>query len=360
MNKRTFLKQLGLGTGAALAFPTFFTGCEATPNEDFKLWVWTGGDDKTSEDWKQEFTKLKEAGFHGVLVGGGHNTLPTAIPEAKALGLEIHAWVWTMNQPGDKEAQAHPEWYAVSREGNSSLDVRPYVDYYQWLCPNKPEVQEYIFNKMMDICDLEGLDGVQLDYVRFCDVILPPGLWSKYDLVQDHEMPEYDFCYCDTCRDKFKAKSGYDPLDKEDPSQDEDWRQFRYDSITEVVNKIAVGVHERKKKLSASVFASPSLARKFVRQAWDDWDLDFVFPMIYYKMYDEPVEFVKTATREGVDALKGSKPLYTAQYLHDKNAEEVRQSIEMAKAGGCEGLAVFNYSLLSDEFLEVIKAAQKA
>ena len=84
MNKRTFLKQLGLGTGAAIAFPTFYTSCESTAESDFKLWVWTGGADKTAEDWKKEFTRLKEAGFHGVLVGGGKSTLPKAIPEAKA------------------------------------------------------------------------------------------------------------------------------------------------------------------------------------------------------------------------------------------------------------------------------------
>lgn len=359
MKKRKFLKQLGLGTGATLLLPNFLTSCDHhDQTEDFKLWVWTGGDKEESQ-WDAEFKRLADAGFHGVLCGGGEKNLKRTIPIAKKYGLEIHAWMWVMNQPGNKEAQANPEWYAVSREGNSSLDVRPYVDYYQWLCPNKPEVQEYLFNRLMKVTELEGLDGLQLDYIRFCDVILPKGLWSKYGLIQDHEMAEFDYCYCDTCRTAFKDKHGIDPLELEDPSTSPEWKAFRYDSITNVVNMIAKGVHARNKKISASVFATPTRARKLVRQAWDQWDLDLVFPMIYYKFYEEPVDFVRTGTAEGVSALKGRIPLYTAQYLHDKTNDEVRDFIKAAKDGGSEGLALYDYGLMSDEFLATIKAHQK-
>ncbi|OEK01446.1 hypothetical protein BFP97_07895 [Roseivirga sp. 4D4] len=356
MNKRKFLKQLGLGSFAIAATPTLVSSCESTTPEDFKLWMWVGGGaNKPEKEWREQFTRLSELGFYGVLAGGNVETLKTTVPLAKSLGLEIHSWQWVMNRPGNKEAMAHPEWYAVSRNGDSSLDVNPYVGYYQWLCPSKPEVQDYIIKGMTEIAEVEGLDGVQLDYVRYCDVILPRGLWEKYDLVQDHEMAEYDFCYCDTCRNKFRSESGYDPLDLEDPSQDEQWRQFRYDSITNLVNRIAKEVHARDKKLSASVFATPTLARKFVRQAWDEWDLDFVFPMIYYDFYAEPIDFVRTATAEGVKALKGSKPLYTAQYLHDKTTEEVAVMIKEAKAGGSNGLAFYDYGLLNEDKAKVLE-----
>jgi len=360
MKKRTFLKNLGLGAGATLLLPNLITSCDTPQSEEFKLWVWTGGNDKDETQWMSEFKRLADAGFHGVFVGGGASVLEKAIPAAKEYGLEIHAWVWVTNQPGNKEAQAHPEWYAVSRDGNSSLDVRPYVDYYQWLCPSKPAVQEFLFNKLMAVCEIDGLDGIQLDYVRYCDVILPRGLWEKYDLVQDHEMAEYDFCYCDTCRSQFADKHGYDPLQIEDATSDENWRQFRYDSITNLVNKLAAGVHERKKQISASVFATPQLARKFVRQAWDEWDLDFVMPMIYYDFYAKDHDFIKTGTQEGVKALNGKIPLYTAQYLSEKNIEDVKMMVENSKAGGANGMALFNYSLMNDNFLEVIKTGAKA
>ena len=361
MNKRKFIKQLGIGSATILGAPILFQACRGSEaNEsDFKLWIWTGGGNKSTEDWDKEFAGLAELGFHGVLVGGGKVVLEMAIPVAKKYGLEIHAWLWTMNRPGDQTAQQHPEWYAVSREGNSSFDVRPYVDYYQWLCPTKPEVQEFVFNGMMDVCDTEGLDGIQLDYVRYCDVILPRGLWEKYDLVQDHEMPEFDFCYCEDCRSKFKSAQGYDPLDLEDPSQDDKWKQFRYDSITNLVNKIAAGVHERKKKISASVFATPSLARMMVRQAWDEWDLDFVFPMVYYKFYAEDLSFMKRATEEGLTALNGSKPLYTAFYLADKNNEELKEAIEQVQQTDANGMAFYDYGLMNESFQKIIAEAKQ-
>ena len=355
MDKRKFLKQLGLGAATLIALPNLTTSCISNKKEAFKYWMWIGGGvDKPKTEWTEQLSRLKELGFYGVLAGGGKNTLKTAIPIAKSLGLEIHAWLWTMNRPGDKEAQAHPEWYAISREGNSSFNVRPYVEYYQWLCPSKPEVREWITKGMLEICDLEGLDGIQLDYVRYCDVILPRGLWKKYKLIQDHEIPQFDFCYCDTCRKNFKAKQGYDPLKLEDPSTDELWKQFRYNEITSLVNNIAKEVHKRNKKISASVFASPTLARQLVRQDWDKWNLDFVFPMIYYKFYDKPVDFVKTATEEGIKALNGARPLYTAQYLYDKTNKALEQAIEAAKAGGAQGIAFFDYGLLDEEKAKVI------
>lgn len=354
MNKRKFLRSAGLGVAAIGLSPFILQSCHSEKEENFKLWVWTGGD-KPKEQWESEFKTLRDFGFHGVLCGGGRKVLEKTVPIAQKHGLEIHSWMWVMNQPGNKEAQAHPEWYAVSREGHSSLDVRPYVDYYQWLCPNKEEVQEYLINRMLEVAQIDGLAGVQLDYIRFCDVILPKGLWAKYNLVQDHEMPPYDYCYCGTCRSKFKAQTGYDPLDLDDPSQDQKWIQFRYDSITNMVNMIAKEVHGINKKVSASVFATPSRARKLVRQAWDEWDLDFVFPMIYYDFYEENLDFVESGTREGVNAMK-NKPVYTAQYLHNKTEEDVKGMIDATKKGGAMGLAFYDYRLIKDEFFDIIKA----
>jgi hypothetical protein len=45
------------------------------------------------------------------------------------------------------------------------------------------------------------------------DVILPVSLWKNYGIEQKEELPEYDYCYCDVCRELFKAKTGQDPLE---------------------------------------------------------------------------------------------------------------------------------------------------
>ncbi|KYG71556.1 glycoside hydrolase family 10 protein [Roseivirga echinicomitans] len=363
MKKREFIKNISLGSAAFMLAPSLLTSCGTTGSTDvdFKYWVWVdGNNEKTIADWKTELTGLREAGITGLIIGGGRGMLEKLIPIAQTLGQEVHAWLWTMNRPGDTEAQAHPEWYAVSRNGESSLDVNPYVGYYQWLCPSKPEVQEYVKNFMVSHCDIEGLSAIHLDYVRYCDVILPNGLWAKYDLVQDHEMPEYDFCYCETCQGNFEAEHGYRPDSVEDPSQDGKWRKYRWDSITKLVNQVSAAVHAEGKKMSAAVFPYPELARKLVRQSWNEWDLDIVFPMIYHNFYEEDIPWIEYATQQGVNDLDGKFPLHTGVYLPEMKPEEIAQAIAAAKAGGAKGMSFFSNGALKDERLKAFAAVKKS
>ena len=80
----------------------------------------------------------------------------------------------------------------------------------------------------------------------------------------------------------------------EDPTVDQDWREFRYEGIRQIVSSAAKNKGD--KLLSAAVFATPELARKYVRQDWPKWDLDVAYPMIHHNFYDKPIEWVKTAT----------------------------------------------------------------
>jgi uncharacterized lipoprotein YddW (UPF0748 family) len=198
----------------------------------------------------------------------------------------------------------------------------------------------------------EGVDGVHLDYIRYPDVILPRGLWEKYDLVQDTELPQFDFCYCDVCRDVFAQRTGVDPLDLPDPPADRAWREFRWESVTMAVEDIARVVRGENRQVTAAVFPTPDLARRLVRQAWETWPLDAVFPMIYHSFYEEPLTWVGDATRVGVDALAGQRPLYSGLYLPELTPEELAHAVEYARAAGAAGAALFESGGLSDEHLE--------
>ena len=84
--------------------------------------------------------------------------------------------------------------------------IRPaYVDYYKFMCPALPEVREFIKKKIEAYCEVEGLNGIAIDYNRFVDVILPTTLWPKYGIVQDQEYPQWDFGYHPAMIEKFKA-----------------------------------------------------------------------------------------------------------------------------------------------------------
>ena len=361
MKRRDFIRTAG--AAAALgALPGRIRGAGQEPT--FTVWTWVSSNrDYDADEWRRRFARLREAGFHAVLAGGGDIGLVSAA--ARAEGLEYHRWFWTMNRNGDAWAkESHPEWFTVSRNLESSLDKSPYVGYYKWVCPSRAPVREYLSGRVGELAANPAVDGVHLDYVRHCDVILPRGLWERYNLVQDIEHPEFDFCYCDVCREQFAALDGRDPLDIPDPPADEAWRRFRWDSVTGAVRDMAAAVHEQGKSITAAVFATPALARQLVRQAWDEWPLDRFFPMLYQHAYAEDIAWIGDCVREGVAALEGGgveggprpgTPLNAGLQLRWLEPAELAAAVAAARDGGAAGVSLFEMHGLSDEHLAALR-----
>jgi hypothetical protein len=321
-----------------------------------KAWVWMHGNRSLSEeDWINRFEELKMNGIHGILLGGGADILEMAVPLAIASGMEIQSWTWMLNCNDKQVMSEHPEWYSLNRNGISCLEEPPYVGYYKWLCPSRDEVKHYLNQKAGKLLKIEGLSGLHMDYIRHPDVILPSALWEKYGLVQDHEMPEYDYCYCGICRSTFESLHAYDPLDLQDPSADQAWRQYRYDIVTEVVKDLAHVADSMDKKLSAAVFPSPEIARKLVRQDWDQWPLDEVFPMVYHSFYDQDIEWIGETTWAGVRALPASVKLYTGLYIPALTPEDLNIAIRTILHAGASGFCLFEYNALNEEHWRVVR-----
>ena len=98
------------------------------------------------------------------------------------------------------------------------------------------------------------------------DVVLPVSLWKNYGIEQKEELPEYDYCYCDTCRALFKAKTGQDPLELKYPMENQSWINFRLDAVTHVVEAITKAVKADHKFISAAYSPDrPWHGRWFVR-----------------------------------------------------------------------------------------------
>lgn len=318
-------------------------------------WIWIHSNkDKTDLEWDADFAKYEASNIRGILIGTGKEELTRIIPIAHKHNIEVHAWMWTLNRNGDKEAQKHPEWYSVNREGSSCFDHHPYIDYYQWVCPSIPAVQEHILNQVKDLLTVKGLDGIHLDYVRYSDAILPNGLWSKYDIVQDKVYPEWDYGYNPSNINLFKEKFGYSPLDKENPNADDNWVQFRLNTVTELVNRIADVVHADGKKLTAAVFPSPNMASEMVYQSWADWNLDAAMPMIYHNFYKEDLNWIGETTADGVKTLKGKFPIYTGLYVLDLKGDELKKAIEVSEKAGSKGAALFDANAFKERHNSII------
>lgn len=358
MKKRTFLKQVGLGALTLGHLPVSSAQAKGLvtnpPKKALKNWVWINPDHKAKdEDLTNQFKQFRAHGITGIFFEADderHFTL------AKKQGLETHRWIWTMNRGEESLLKAHPEWYAVNRKGESCATNPPYVGYYRWLCPSRPEVKEYLENVVKTELSKPYVDGIHLDYVRYCDVILPQNLWKNYGIKQNQELPEYDFCYCDTCRSKFKEIKGIDIQLEENPDQNLSWRKFRYDNITRIVNHLSKTASGFKKPITAAVFPTPEVAKRIVRQDWTNWSLTGVCPMIYHKFYKEDVNWIGDAVEEGVRALHGKFPLYAGLFLPDFDSQdEIVKGIQLALKNGASGVSLFGN--VDDK---VLKALAKA
>ncbi|NEU06914.1 family 10 glycosylhydrolase [Flavihumibacter sp. R14] len=355
-SRRKFVKSSLIAGVSASVLP--FAGSAMTPADKesgkWKHWVWINPDPKdTTTDLESRYRQYYQAGIRGIFFEADSEKHFRA---AKAQKLEAHRWMWTTNRGEKSLLQAHPEWYAINRKGESCAEKPPYVNYYRWLCPSRPEVRQYLADDVKNILSKDYIDGIHLDYVRFCDVILPVNLWANYKIEQTRELPEYDYCYCEVCKAKFKEWRGKDISQVEFPEADLSWRLFRYNAITGIVNHLAGVAKDHKKQITAAVFPTPEVARRNVRQDWVNWNLSGICPMIYHGFYKEPVAWIGDAVSEGVKALQGRFPLYAGIYLPDfKDSGEVQLGMEHALRNGARGISLFG-----DVSPEVLQALEKA
>lgn len=330
--------------------------------DDFKYWVWTTANaERPDSSYTDEFKKYSENGIDAVLINTGTDPelLSRLTPIAKEEGLEVHAWIMAMNRPGDSVALQHPDWYAVSRDGNSTHDTRPYVDYYQWMCPTREESRNHVLGLVEGLAKVKGVESVHLDYIRLPDVFLPVGLLPKYDLEQEEELPEFDFCYCDVCVAEFEKLHHKNPRDMKNPAIDMEWKQFRLNKIKEVVDASYKIAHENGKELTAAVFPYPEMADHMVRQRWDKWDIDEVLPMIYHNFYNEEVDWIGFATGQGVQDLAAKDvKLNTGVFVPELNPEEIKEAVKLAKENGATGISFFDGNALTPEKLQAVKESK--
>ncbi|MEO9851054.1 MAG: hypothetical protein ABJE80_00175 [Reichenbachiella sp.] len=338
------------------------------------VYAWLGGPGESSdEEIKANFLDLKAKGIDVLMYNGGQDpdTYKRVGKIAKAAGLGFHTWIPTMVQSLRDELK--PEWYAVNGKGESAYDKPAYVPHYHFLCPSRPGVQDFLTDMYGKIADLEEVDAIHLDYIRFPDVILARGLWEKYGLVMDKEYPAYDYCYCDKCTADFKSQSGIDIMSVEDPTQVAEWKQFRYDLITNIVSQLTEVAHSRGKQINGAVFPGPnSVAKKIVRQEWDKWSMDAYFPMNYNDFYLQDTTWIGAVTKEAVTALENKKPVISGLFIcpdpakktgepdpenHGLLPEELEGAIRASMQNGAAGICLFTPGRMTEEHWKVFEKA---
>jgi hypothetical protein len=359
-----------------IALALFFVMFSCTTHNETKIkcYAWLGGPGKATDlELKTQFSDLKNKGIDGLMYSAGQNpeTYKRVGRIAKASGLEFHTWIPTLIQGVNPKLK--PEWYAVNGRGESAFDKPAYADHYKFVCPDREEVYQFLAEMYGQIADIPEVDGIHLDFIRFPDVILAPGLWKKYGLVMDREFPQFDYCYCDKCVSDFKSKTGIDIKSVKDPSQVEEWKQFRYDLITNLVNRLAVMVHSKNKQINAAVFPGPnSVAKKIVRQEWDKWNIDAFFPMNYNDFYLEGTPWIGKMCKESAATLKNNQPVYSGLFIcpapekklsepdpenHGLLPNELEAAIRESMENGAAGICLFTPDRMTTEDWVIFKKA---
>ena len=255
--------------------------------------------------------------------------LAELINEAHGAGKQVHAWVTTfvaLNEktpaPEGHPAVEHPEWLARTKAGDK-LDVYNMA----WLDPGLPEVQDYLYNVLMDIVVNYDVDGLHLDYVRYSDG---------------------GALYNDEALERFKRETG---RSTSDTAALDDWRRAQ---ITKFIARLSNGIKREKPavQLSAAVFAvRKNKAYDECRQDWTAWltqgIVDFVVPMAYSRDAGTVAKWVG----DGV-SVKGDRFLYAGIWsLVDGDGEPTSETysaitgrITASREAGADGIVLYSFT----------------
>jgi uncharacterized lipoprotein YddW (UPF0748 family) len=211
-------------------------------------------------------------------------------------------------------------------------------------------------NLVEGLARVDGITSVHLDYIRYSDIFLPIGLLPKYNLKQEVELPEYDFCYCAVCISEFEKIHHKNPLEAGNTAIDMEWKQFRLNKVKAIVDDAYKIAHSHDKMLTAAVFPYPEMADHMVRQRWDKWQVDAVLPMIYHNFYNEGLDWIGFATRQGVSDLEGKGvSLHTGLFVPEMTARNLARAISLARDNGAAGVSLFDGPAITPEQLAVIR-----
>jgi len=294
----------------------------------------------------------------------GFDPLALTIREAHARGIEVHAWMnvhlissaSAISREPTHLVNEHPELLAVPRRLARELyDVDPASPRYLerlveyalanrgrieglYSSPSAPEVKERVYAVATDLVERYEIDGIHLDYVRY-----PSGAFDYSRGATDRFRTWIDGRITDDQRSELPSDFEQSPLALADAFPDA-WDEFRRNQITDLVERIYVGVKRRRPEVlvSAAVFPDPRESFLHRYQDWEGWlrrgIIDVVAPMAYNPsdaLFDEAIS-------RAVE-IGGSERVWAGVGVHLTTYEGTLSKIEIAQRIGVRGFLLFSY-----------------
>ncbi len=254
----------------------------------------------------------------------GWDPLETAIEQARARGLRLHAWIntfpmWSGRIPPPPSTpehiyNAHPEWIMTSRSGRTQRLGNRFG--YVSASPGNPGVQDHIRRVVLDILARYPVDGVHFDYIR---------------------LPDQDYSYDAVSRGRFLRESTHGT-----------YVQWQADEITGMLERIAADA----RRIAPDLIMTAAVVNRYERAvgifaqdptAWTALGLlDYVIPMAYTP---SPAEFAdimdgwlemmppgKVAAGVSLDETEGLPGAVAAQ-VHESVMDGVRGHVFFSLQG---------------------------
>ncbi|MCZ6465260.1 MAG: family 10 glycosylhydrolase, partial [Proteobacteria bacterium] len=305
-------------------------------------------------------TLADPAPYRQILASVGHDTLEDLIERAHAAGIRVHAWVNVLSLSHNLDAplvrDLGPGAVHVDRRGRSLLSYpglempAPDGDWYRmgtrgvYLDPAAPGVSERLAATFAElVARYPCLDGLHLDYVRHPDVLpFVPG--SRFGVGMD-------FGYGEGSRLRFQRETGLRAPVEGSMVNTNRWDEWRRQKVTELVARIRSEAQAARPGLllSAAVASHVDRAYLSLAQDWKGWLeaglIDVAVPMAY-TLDDRLFRYQVESFASGPDADRIWPGL--GVWLFAENPEGALEQLEILRAAGAAGEALFSYDSIAD------------
>ncbi len=283
----------------------------------------------------------------------GWDPLKIAIAEAHKRGIEVHAYfnvfpAWRSQKFPPKDSGQlwweHPDWFMCDAAGKRMIprdqEIDNKRDWYSFISPGVPEVQDYLADLCEELVTNYDLDGLHYDYIRY-----PREIHEVAEGYEAREKKLGNWSFDPVSLARFSKETGIAAPDL-DPDA---WIKWRAAQITETTRKISERVRKIKPNLiiSASVMADPDDAYKTKMQDYVTWMkkgyLDAAITMNYT---GDNAQF--TQRSKSLLDRKPEKGWVVPGMSFGNKADVIIQQVAITQKLHADGFSGFAYSHLFD------------
>ncbi|CAD0228299.1 MULTISPECIES: glycoside hydrolase family 10 protein [Planktothrix] len=287
----------------------------------------------------------------------GGDILSKIVLEGHRKGLKVIPWFeyGFMAPKNSAIVQRHPDWIAQTQKGEKELDpLRSSEDVsYQtkvknwifnqilewmtinnvWLNPLHPEVQQFIEDLILEVVMKYNIDGIQLD--------------DHFGLPVEFGYDEY------TIKLYQKEHNGQSPPND---YYDQEWRSWRANKITKLVERIVKKVKIAKPNCLISLSPNPyEYTYEMYLQDWLTWvDQGLVDEIILQVYRDSMVKFISELDHESVQIARRKVPviigLLSGTLRHPVPMEQIEKQMKVVRDRGFDGISFFYWETLWSYF----------